>query len=309
MAFFFASEINRRSSNEDSYCQMEIRMNDEAAVRVMVVADGMGGLSGGKYYSEAAVNMWYQELLATIMSERFRGNPLDRQIEILQEFSKEIYGKLNQTLYKRGLDAGIKGGTTLSAVIHFWDTVIVSNCGDSPIYALKDGHLGLISEIQNVAEKMVREGKTTAGSVLYYQNKNRLLDYLGKRAESHPYCTIFPSRDIDGILAGSDGAFGDLTIEELVSAISSCKRPQEVIRQIFERSRAAGEEDNQTAVFYLMREREGKKENEPQFPKAGLKQKEKKKEDESCCYTELSEVKKPLSLKEKLLKNRFIGGR
>lgn len=308
MAFFFASEINRRSSNEDSYCQMEIRMNDEAAVRAMVVADGMGGLSGGKYYSEAAVNMWYQELLSTIMSERFRGNPLDRQIDILQEFSKEIYGKLNQTLYKRGLDAGIKGGTTLSAVIHFWDTVIISNCGDSPIYALKDGHLRLISEIQNVAEKMVREGKTTAGSVLYYQNKNRLLDYLGKRAESHPYCTVLPSRDIDGILAGSDGAFGDLTTEELVSAVSACKRPQEVIRQIFEKSRAAGEEDNQTAVFYLMREKEGKKENDLQFPKTGLKKKEKK-EEESCCYTELSEVKKPLSLKEKLLKNRFIGGR
>ena len=308
MAFFFASEINRRSSNEDSYCQMEIRMNDEAAVRAMVVADGMGGLSGGKYYSEAAVNMWYQELLSTIMSERFRGNPLDRQIDILQEFSREIYGKLNQTLYKRGLDAGIKGGTTLSAVIHFWDTVIVSNCGDSPVYALKDGHSRLISEIQNVAEKMVREGKTTAGSVLYYQNKNRLLDYLGKRAESHPYCTVLSSRDIDGILAGSDGAFGDLTIEELVSAISACKRPQEVIRQIFEKSRAAGEEDNQTAVFYVMREKEGKKENELQFPKAGLKKKEKK-EEESCCYTELSEVKKPLSLKEKLLKNRFIGGR
>ena len=46
MAFFFASEINRRSSNEDSYCQMEFRMNAEAAVRAMVVADGMGGLSG-----------------------------------------------------------------------------------------------------------------------------------------------------------------------------------------------------------------------------------------------------------------------
>ena len=39
MAFFFASEINRRSSNEDSYCQMEIRMNAEAAVKAMVVAE------------------------------------------------------------------------------------------------------------------------------------------------------------------------------------------------------------------------------------------------------------------------------
>ena len=162
MAFFFASEINRRSSNEDSYCQMEIRMNAEAAVKAMVVADGMGGLSGGKYYSEAAVNLWYQELLQILMSDRFKGNPLDRQIEILQEFSEEIYSKLNQRLYKKGLDAGIKGGTTLSAVIHFWDTFIVSNCGDSPIYRIKNGTIELISEVQNVAEEMVREGKNNS---------------------------------------------------------------------------------------------------------------------------------------------------
>ena len=309
MAFFFASEINRRSSNEDSYCQMEIRMNDEAAVRAMVVADGMGGLSGGKYYSKEAVNMWYQELIATLMSEEFRGNPLDRQIEILQEFSNEIYGKLNQNLYKKGLDAGIKGGTTLSAVIHFWDMIIVSNCGDSPVYALKNEKLCLVSEIQNVAEKMVREGKTSHGSVLYYQNKNRLLDYLGKRGECKPFSTVLPARDIDGILVGSDGAFGDLTIEEIMAAVTESKRPQKVINKIFEKARESGEEDNQTAVLYLMRDEKGKTSEEKiEFPKTVLNRTEKR-EEESCCYTELPEEKRPVSLKERLLKNRFIGGR
>ena len=76
MAFFFASEINRRSSNEDSYCQMEIRMNAEAAVKAMIVADGMGGLSGGKYYSEAAVNLWYQELLQILKVYRLGAKSL-----------------------------------------------------------------------------------------------------------------------------------------------------------------------------------------------------------------------------------------
>lgn len=116
MAFFFASEINRRSSNEDSYCQMEIHMNAEAVVKAMVVADGMGGLSGGQILFRGGSKSVVQELLQTLMSDRFKGNPLDRQIVILQEFSEEIYSKLNQGLYKKGLDAGTKGGTTLSAV-------------------------------------------------------------------------------------------------------------------------------------------------------------------------------------------------
>ena len=56
-----------------------------------------------------------------------------------------------------------------------------------------------------------------------------------------------------------------------------------------------------------MLKKKNKKESEVKFPKTDTRQ-PKKKED-ICCYTELPKSKKPLSLKEKLFKNRFIGGR
>ncbi len=318
MAFFFASEINRRSLNEDSFCQMEIRMNDEAAVHAMVVADGMGGLSGGKYYSETAVNLWYQALLKTMMNENFRGNPLARQIEILTDFSKDIYGKLGQKLYKNGLDAGMKGGTTLSTVIHFWDTVIVSNCGDSPVYRIKDGEIFLVSEIQNVAGKLLQEGKITSGSVLYYQNKNRLLNYLGKREMEEAQCAILPKSEVDAILIGSDGAFGDLTKEEIQDVVNQAEKPQQVIRNLFDRSREKGEEDNQTAIFYLLeKKRTEKKESflREQPIKdhlvgkpAGGKKPPRQATENDCCYTRIPKKKKQSSLKEKLRKNGLVRG-
>ena len=46
---------------------------------------------------------------------------------------------------------------------------------------------------------------------------------------------------------------------------------------------------------------------EIEFPKTDIRQAVSK--EENCCYTKLSEKKKPISLKEKLLGNRFIGGR
>lgn len=46
---------------------------------------------------------------------------------------------------------------------------------------------------------------------------------------------------------------------------------------------------------------------EIEFPKTDIRQAVPK--EENCCYTKLSEKKKPISLKEKLLGNRFIGGR
>ena len=79
----------KRNNNQDSIFFSDTPVGP--LPNLYIVADGMGGLSGGKYYSEAAVNLWYQELLQTLMSDRFKGNPLDRQIEILQEFSEEIY--------------------------------------------------------------------------------------------------------------------------------------------------------------------------------------------------------------------------
>lgn len=44
----------------------------------------------------------------------------------------------------------------------------------------------------------------------------------------------FPAEEIDGILMGSDGAFGDLTKAEIETICCDCERPQRVIGQIFE---------------------------------------------------------------------------
>jgi serine/threonine protein phosphatase PrpC len=222
-AIYYESEINRRSANEDNFCHMEIRINHEAAVSAMVVSDGMGGLSGGKFYSEAAVEIWYEKLLKVLMGNHFKDCSLRQQIETLEEFSRCIPEQINQELYKRGLDAGIKGGTTLSAAIHFWDTWIISNCGDSPVYYTKDGQIFLASEIQNLAEKLVREGKTETGSLLYHQNKNRLLQYLGRRETISPHVVRLSDSQVDSLLMGSDGAFGNLSKENIQDILNAAK--------------------------------------------------------------------------------------
>lgn len=310
MAFFFASEKNKRSANEDSYCQMEIQMNEEATLKVMVVADGMGGLSGGSYYAKTAVRLWYHALLDVIMDASFQGSPLSRQIEMLTDFSSSIYEKLSQKLYKKGLDVGIKGGTTLSAVLGFWDTLIISNCGDSPVYLLKDGELILASEIQNVAGQLVREGKTVPGSVLYYQNKNRLLDYLGRRGGGHAHCQVVSADAVDAVLVGSDGAFGDLLPVEIAQIFHAADKPQHVLGTLFARAREGGEEDNQTAILYVKKRKhsadvgmvKGIEETTQEFPEHYQKL------EMDCSYTEVPEGKRTLSLMDKLWKNHRLKG-
>ena len=251
MAVYFNSEINRRSSNEDSYCDLKLRINHEASVHIMSVADGMGGLSAGKYYSRAAVRLLNEKLLHLIMDDSFRGSSLDEQTELLTQFCRKVFQEINHELYTGGLNAGVKGGTTLSLVIRFWHRYIIANCGDSPVYYMKDGNLHLACDIQNAAWHMVLEGRAKEGSLLYYQNKSRLLQYLGRREAVTPHLLVLEEDKADCILLGTDGVFGNLTNDQIARILVQEKNGQEALKALFEYARDGGEEDNQTAILYV----------------------------------------------------------
>lgn len=250
MTCYMLSDINRRSENQDYCRQMEIRVNYDSTVRAMAVADGMGGMAGGAFFSELAVRLWFEKLYRRVTDPDFCGKALDTQIELLKDFSGQVYEELEPEIYKAGLDRGYRGGTTLSTVISFWDIFIFSNCGDSPIYVGEGRRISLVSEVQNVAESLIRSGKTEKGSILYYQTKNRILSYLGGRNGCSPSVSFLPDKKVDWVLMGSDGAFSDLDREEIRKAASEGKESRRLL-QLFHKARERGEEDNQTAILYV----------------------------------------------------------
>lgn len=270
MVFFVESLKNRRSNNEDSYCHMELRVNHEAKVNAFCIADGMGGLDAGKDYSQKAISLWFEELVRTIMGENFTDCSLKTQIDTLRSFSFEAMKKINTALYKAGMDSGKVGGTTLTSVIHFWDSWIIANCGDSPVYMLRNHNLELVSEIQNVAWQMVREKKTQVGSTLFYQNKNRLLQYLGRRDQVEPYVRILDDRQIQAVLLGSDGAFGDLSMNKMENLLLQFEGQSKALSLLLEYAREQGENDNQTAFLIVPPKKEVSYEEVDTLPEEGF---------------------------------------
>ncbi|MBQ9157310.1 MAG: serine/threonine-protein phosphatase [Eubacterium sp.] len=302
MAVYYLSDINKRSANEDSFLDIEYRVNHEATVHAMTVADGMGGLSGGKQYANNAVRLFHEGLLRLIMGEEFKDSPLERQMELLQDFCGQIFQQINQELYMNGLNAGMKGGTTLTAAIHFWDSWIIGNCGDSPAYVLKDGQISLVSEIQNAAWELVRHGKTREGSLVFHQNKARLLQYLGRRLRVLPHITRLSDEEVDLLLIGSDGAFGDLDRDQITEILSGEKEKQDILGRLFERAREGGEEDNQTAVMFCT--------DRPDYyqgPEAGEFEENDIEEALPGIYVELDDHRLPL--KERLRSYLHKGGK
>ncbi|MDO4556059.1 MAG: SpoIIE family protein phosphatase [Lachnospiraceae bacterium] len=265
MPVYFESRKNKRQINQDCHFYMEYRINHEALLRIFVIADGMGGLSKGERASGLAARKWILKLQTMTLSEEFLNKTLTEQIENLKRFSYRSVQEINDEVYQELTDEGIEGGTTLTVGILFWDTLILTNCGDSPAYLYqKDGNFLKLTRDQNVAEELVRQQKITRDSAIYEQKKHMLTDYIGKYRKSSPSVVSIEYQKGDILLMGSDGAFGNLKEEELKDLIYKGKtRLGELIGMIFRKAEEAGEEDNQTMIVYQEEEKQEEKKDAP----------------------------------------------
>ncbi len=249
MGIFLESRKNRRKNNQDNYWYMEYRINLEAALKVYLIADGMGGLEKGEKFSKLAIELWQHKLLDFIMGEKFSGCSLKAQIDELSSFSYRVMQEINEEVYQYGLDNGIYGGTTLTTAILFWDQLIVANCGDSPAFLLVEDKLRRLTVEHNVAEQLIRTHKIERGSETYYQKKNLLTDFIGKYAPVEPHVIRLPYHEEDLLLMGSDGAFGDILEDELLNILLE-NEDEKIIPTILDYVVQKGENDNQTMILY-----------------------------------------------------------
>lgn len=268
MPVYFESRKNKRRVNQDHHLYMEYRVNHEAMIKVFVVADGMGGLSCGEMASSLASEKWILKLQKLTMSKEFLGKSITEQIELLKMFSFNVIEEINEEVYQELINQGIEGGTTLTTGILFFHNLILANCGDSPAYYYhgKEKSLVKVSKDQNVAEELVRQGKTTKNSSIYLQKKNMLTDYIGKYRKAVPHVCTLSFEPGDMLFLGSDGAFGELKEEELRKILlAKEEHPEQIVKEIMNASERMGEEDNQTLVLYTEEKEIGidKKEEPP----------------------------------------------
>lgn len=254
MAVYFESRKNKRRVNQDHHLYMEYRMNHEAMIKVFLVADGMGGLACGELASSLAAEKWILKLQKLTMSKDFLGKSITDQLELLKMFSFHAIQEINEEVYHELNDQGIEGGTTLTVGILFFHNLILVNCGDSPAYYFNENDKCLmkLSKDQNVAEELVRQGKTTKNSSIYMQKKHMLTDYIGKYKEAMPHVCTLTFQPGDMVILGSDGAFGELKEEEIRKMIlGKMEQPNQIIQEIMNTSERMGEEDNQTLILYV----------------------------------------------------------
>jgi protein phosphatase len=232
------SDVGRtRTENEDAYGIFPLKPAADAANRLFVVADGMGGHSRGREASTTAVEVLQRTYFET------EGRPAgDRLEKAFQEANAQVHHLAAED--GRGETMGTTG-TTLALVE---GRAYLAHVGDSRAYRIREEGVEQLTQDHTMVAEMQRDGLITAQEARDHPRRGALTRALGTR----------PSVDVDVVDIGamqvgdrfllcSDGLAG-LPTEELREVVLNYP-PQDACEQLVQRANEQGGYDNATALI------------------------------------------------------------
>jgi len=231
--------IGARPYQEDSLGMIEL---EDGALAV--VADGMGGLSGGDKVS--------QKIVGTLLSYGQTLRP-DKMDGVLERMVMGVNQEVNRML---GPDGIYKSGSTLLSVLirrnrFHWITV-----GDSRIYFYRQGKLVQLNQEHNVGQELLM--RAARGEISYEEarnapKKNRVTSFIGMGNlkyvdKSNQSIALAPG---DRILLLTDGVFNALPDQTILAVLNHYHSVEDAAAEL-ERMimrKANPRQDNYTAII------------------------------------------------------------
>ena len=206
-----------------------------ASSRIIVLADGMGGMVAG-------------ELASSITVQTIRRVDDTLEADILEVLAGAVQRANDRLSDLVEADPSLEGmGTTLTAIMTDGDRLALVHVGDSRAYRLRDGQLRQISRDHTFVQSLVDEGRITAAEARVHPHRSVLIRALDGRQEIEPDLSIIDAIPGDRLMLCSDGVSDYLTDEqigELLGAETIDMAAVELVRA----SLTAGSADNVTCV-------------------------------------------------------------
>ncbi|MCG5493221.1 MULTISPECIES: Stp1/IreP family PP2C-type Ser/Thr phosphatase [Ectothiorhodospira] len=160
-----------RARNEDA-------IGEDAELGLMVLADGMGGHSGGDVASRIAVDTIIAELRQSLA--RAGGGQGESNDEISLQVREAVI-QANRAIHEAAADnVGNAGmGTTLAVALLRPGRIILAHVGDSRIYRFRNGELEQLTVDHTLIQELVDRGLCSADQARTSLNRNLVTRALG----------------------------------------------------------------------------------------------------------------------------------
>lgn len=194
------------SKNEDS---LNVTDNKYANYKLLIIADGVGGIFGG----EIASNYTVLEISNYFENYIFNGD----LNQIVNDFKNKII-QVSEDLINMYGDNNPCTTLTMAIVLH--DKTIVFNVGDSRCYAITDkDKIKLITSDHSVVwDKYIKTNLISIDDLRFAPNNNVILSYVGSSNAIMIDSFIIDNEMFSSLILCSDGV-GDVLSQEELRAI------------------------------------------------------------------------------------------
>lgn len=264
-----------KESNQDSYLA-KVANTSLGDVALVVVADGMGGLSKGELASAHAVRVmdeWFESKLPDYLEAM--GSSVSGLERLVEAQLNGLVQELNLAILKYGWAKRKTLGTTFTALLCVGSRYSIAHVGDSRVYEIAPKGVTQLTEDQTFVQQELSAGRITEEEAKTHPRRNVLLQCLGAYREVEPQIISGTLCKGATYLLCSDGFRHELSNEEMqrnfsAEALADCWQTESdedglsryglverKIQQLVEEIEGRGEKDNITAVVLSPEEGKG----------------------------------------------------
>jgi serine/threonine protein phosphatase PrpC len=227
----------QRGENQDGFRMAAGAGKDGRPRALFAVADGMGGLSEGRFASHIALQVFF---------ESFLRNPAAPVKRALREAMEEADFGLQQMMHKLAIR---RMGTTLTAACLEGSRLFLAHIGDSRAYLLRADRAECLTHDHTTVGEMVRMHILSPEKARTHDRRSELTRGLGLSMFIRPDITSVDLRANDRILLCTDGVWSALEEREIAECSAGAAEPQEFGRSLIDRAMERGSDDNVSAVI------------------------------------------------------------
>ncbi len=212
---------------------------------LLVVADGLGGMGGGRQASGTAVETLAQHIAETIGC--YYNFDVESEHDFLNRLQDAVERADEQVRERRASDED-RSATTLTMIAVAWPRAYVVHVGDSRAYYLRGGRLRQLTRDQTAYEELVDEGAVPEDEA--GQPRSRLRDVLTSAVgfEMKPSIGLVDLKAGDVLLLCTDGLTKHVPDADIAGILGAGGSAEESCRRLVDLTLERGARDNVTVI-------------------------------------------------------------
>lgn len=222
-------------------------LRGERLATIMLVADGVGGGTGGGEASQLAVESIMRYVSSTLRCYHAAGSAKEGEFE---EALRSAAIEAHAAVRAEAITSSESGrmATTMTLTVVIWPWVYVMQVGDSRCYVHRDGKLTQITRDQTMAQALVDQGVIPADRASKTPFSNVLVSAIGGEAATPEVTRVDINDRASVLLLCSDGLTKHVSDQEITEAIDQMTSAEQLCHTLLDLALERGGSDNITIL-------------------------------------------------------------